>query len=295
MAIPKQQELYEPIFRLLSDSIGRSLTEIETEMCLYFNLNEAEKQTLKSSGTQRLMMNRCGWATWRLSQPNLVAKVGRGIYKMTDAGLVRSKSALPLSRFELFPDIEKNTVSTNQQIPENTDLPNPEEGMEESNRILRLKLADDLLIEVKQHSPKFFEKLVVQLILALGYGGSTQEAGRAVGQTGDGGIDGIINEDRLGLDAIYLQAKRYTSASVPVRDVRDFVGALVSKKATKGVFLTTSKFTTDAIDFIKDVPQRVVLIDGARLTSLMIEYNLGVSVVETYQLKKIDTDFFDEE
>ncbi len=296
MAIPKQHELYEPIFRLLADNRERTLIDIEVAMCQYFKLTELESQTLKDSGTQRLMMNRCGWATWRLSQPNLISRVGRGLYKISENGLKRSLSPLILSRPELFPDAEKSSEPINSGILSFTDSPNPEESMDFAYQTLRLKLADDLLSEVKQRSPKFFENLVVELIVAMGYGGSRAQAGKAVGKSGDNGIDGIISEDKLGLENIYLQAKRYTTGSVGEGEIRDFKGALDAKGAKKGVFITTSFFTEAAkIAADKSLNYKIVLIDGERLAELMIEHNLGVSTAVTYELKKVDTDFFSEE
>lgn len=296
MAIPKQHELYEPIFRLFSDDVERTLTDVELAMCKHFNLTETEAQTLKGSGTQRLMSNRCGWATWRLSQPSLISRVGRGLYKVTENGLKRSLSPLVLSRSELFTEAEKSSESINHDVLSNVEPPNPEESMEISYQTLRLKLADDLLSEVKQRSPKFFENLVVELIVAMGYGGSRAQAGKAVGKSGDNGIDGIISEDKLGLENIYLQAKRYANVSVGEGDIRDFKGALDAKGAKKGVFITTSYFTEAAkIAADKSLNYKIVLIDGERLAELMIEYNLGVSTAVTYELKKVDTDFFSEE
>jgi len=171
---------------------------------------------------------------------------------------------------------------------------NPEESIEDAFRVLQLKLVDDLLLEVKQRSPEFFENVVVQLMLAMGYGGSQQEAGKAVGRSGDGGIDGIINEDRLGLDAIYLQAKRWEGV-VGRPEIMKFVGALAGQRATKGVFITTSGYTKEAKEYALTSQYKIVLIDGARLADLMIEHNLGVSVAATYQLKRIDSDFFADE
>lgn len=299
MAIPKQHELYEQIFRLLADGNAYTLTEIELAMGSKFNLNETEKQQLKGSGTQRLMNNRCGWATWRLSQPSLVVRIERGTYQMTSTGQARAKNNMPLTKSELFDVVEssestsKNSSELHVSVAEEASV-NPEENIEESYRVLRLKLTEDLLIEIKQRKPEFFEQLVVRLMIAMGYGGSRQEAGRAIGRSGDGGIDGIINEDRLGLDAIYLQAKRW-DGNVGRPDIQAFVGALQGQRAHKGVFITTSAFTKEALEYVKNIQNKVVLIDGRRLAELMIEYNLGVSTVETYAIKRIDSDFFAED
>jgi restriction system protein len=242
------------------------------------------------------MSNRCGWATWRLSQPGLISRVGRGLYKITELGSNRAQLSRLLTRAELFTEAEKGDERIALEISQNTDSPNPEESMDLAFQILKLKLADDLLTEVKQRSPKFFENLVVELIVAMGYGGSRAQAGKAVGKTGDNGIDGIISQDKLGLENIYLQAKRYATGSVGEGDIRDFKGALDAKGAKKGVFITTSYFTEAAkIAADKSLNYKIVLIDGERLAELMIEHNLGVSTAVTYELKKVDTDFFSEE
>ena len=297
MAIPKQHELYEPIFRLFADNRERTLNDVEAAMCQHFKLTDSESQTLKGSGTQRLMMNRCGWATWRLSQPSLIVRVERGTYQMSEAGFLRSQSPKPLARLELFPKngyISDTAANNDDDVDDPVTPNNPEESIEESYKTLRTKLSEDLLAEIKQRSPEFFENLVVKLMLAIGYGGSRQEAGKAVGRSGDGGIDGIISEDRLGLDAIYLQAKRW-EGSVGSPEIMKFIGALARQRATKGVFITTSTFTKDALESVASINYKVVLIDGERLADLMIEYNLGVSTAVTYELKKVDTDFFSEE
>lgn len=298
MAIPKQQELYEKIFRLLADNKARSLLEIEVAMGEKFGLSDEEKRQMKGSGIQRLMSNRCGWATWRLSQPALVSRIGRGTYQITDAGALRAKNSDELTKAELF-EFESTPAKTsgNDLIVLDLDAvetKNPEESIEDAFQVLQLKLVEDLLLEVKQRSPEFFENVVVQLMLAMGYGGSQQEAGKAVGRSGDGGIDGIINEDRLGLDAIYLQAKRWEGV-VGRPEIMKFVGALAGQRATKGVFITTSGYTKEAKEYALTSQYKIVLIDGARLADLMIEHNLGVSVSATYQLKRIDSDFFVDE
>jgi restriction system protein len=170
----------------------------------------------------------------------------------------------------------------------------PEESIERAYLALKQALADELLASIKACTPRFFEHLVVQLMIKMGYGGSREEAGKAVGRSGDGGIDGIINEDRLGLDAIYLQAKRWDGV-VGRPEIMKFVGALAGQRATKGVFLTTSWFTQEAKEYATTSQYKVVLVDGVRLADLMIEHDLGVSVVAAYQVRRIDTDFFSEE
>lgn len=169
----------------------------------------------------------------------------------------------------------------------------PEESLEYAYQKLHSELSKELLSIVKTCTPSFFEKLVIDLLITMGYGGSRKEAGKAMGKSGDGGIDGIINEDRLGLDVIYLQAKRWDNA-VPVKEIRDFTGALASKKAKKGIFITTSSFPKSVYEFVGQVEYKIILIDGERLTNLMIEHSVGLSTVSTYHVKTIDSDYFEE-
>lgn len=171
----------------------------------------------------------------------------------------------------------------------------PEVRLQDIQREVQIGLAAEILENIKACTPTYFERLVVQLLITMGYGGSREEAGRAVGRSGDGGIDGVINEDRLGLDAIYLQAKRWSNGTVGRPEIQQFVGALAGRRASKGVFITTSHFSQEAKDYAAASTYKVVLIDGERLANLMIEHGLGVSVVATYQLKRVDTDFFLEE
>jgi restriction system protein len=171
----------------------------------------------------------------------------------------------------------------------------PLESIEENHRRLRRALADDLLERIKTASPAFFEQLVVELLVKMGYGGSRSDAGEALGRSGDEGIDGIIKEDRLGLDAIYIQAKRWKDKSVGRPDIQQFAGALAGRGAHKGIFLTTSRFTGDARDFVKNLNTKIALIDGEELAALMIDHGLGVSTVATFEIRRVDSDYFDED
>lgn len=295
MSIPTQNELYEPIFRLMQDGRVRGLIDVEDAMAVHFALTRDQRETLKASGTQRLLNNRCGWATWRLIQPGFLQRIDRGTYQITELGKIRGEDISPLRRHELFPASDSvSGIATTVDAAQPTSR-NPEELIDDAYKATQAKLSEDLLIEIAQKSPQFFERLVLQLLIKMGYGGSRQEAGEAVGKSGDGGIDGIINEDRLGLDAIYLQAKRW-EGSVGEGPIRDFKGALDAKGAQKGVFITTSSFTPAAIAAAKNSRSyKIVLIDGQRLADLMIEHDLGVSVAAVYQLKRIDSDFFADE
>ena len=187
---------------------------------------------------------------------------------------------------------EKTTLSKSELIVDNTEQ-TPEESLEYAYQSLRSELSKEILDIVKTCSPGFFEKLIIDLLIKMGYGGSRKDAGQAMGKSGDGGIDGIIKEDKLGLDIIYLQAKRWENA-VPVKEIRDFTGALASKKAKKGIFITTSTFPNSVNEFVGQVEYKIILIDGEHLADLMIENNVGLSIVNTYQVKAVDSDYFEE-
>ena len=184
---------------------------------------------------------------------------------------------------------DKEPVNGTEKVREER---TPEEVFEYAYQEIREGLAQDLLAAVKGCSPDFFERLVVELLVKMGYGGSRKDAARAVGKSGDGGIDGIIDEDRLGLDSIFIQAKRWDNGTVGRPDIQRFVGALMGKRARRGIFITTSQFSADAINFVNSIDYRIVLIDGQRLAELMIDYDIGVAEVQTYRLKRIDTDYF---
>jgi restriction system protein len=257
------------------------------------------------SGGTLTFASRVGRAKTYLKKTGLVIQPKRGAVQISPLGmeLLASPPAVLntqfLDRFESV-QVFRNTrrTSSGPVLDTQPGMPpidqTPEEVMDTANVQLRATLADEVVDRVKACLPVFFERLVVQLLIRMGYGGSHEEAGRAVGGSGDGGIDGIINEDRLGLDAIYLQARRW-EGTVGHPEIMKFVGALAGQRATKGVFITTSGFTQEANDYAAASQYEVVLIDGARLADLMIEHDLGVSVAATYQLKRIDSNFFADE
>lgn len=240
-----------------------------------------------------------------MKKAGLLTQPKRGMVEISPLGmevLKRVPSRIDgryLEQFPLFLEFKnasnsRSVSSAVSELPENADDLTPDEVIELAYRKSMAALGDDVLERVKGCSPVYFERLVVQLLIKMGYGGSREEAGRAVGKSGDGGIDGIINEDRLGLDAIYVQAKRWEGV-VGRPEIMKFVGALAGQRATKGVFITTSGYTQEAKDYAANSQYKVVLIDGGRLADLMIEHDLGVSVAATYQLKRIDSDFFADE
>ncbi len=306
MAIPDYQTLMLPLLRRLSDGNARVLKDVISELADEFKLTAEDRAQLLPSGGTLTFSSRAGWAKTYLKKAGLVSQPKRGLVQVTPAGkdvLGKDPSRIDVAYLEQFPLFvefrtlgkERVSLSPDSQVqmigPELT----PDEVIEGAYHRSEAALADEVLERVKGCSPAYFERLVVQLLIKMGYGGSRQEAGQAVGKSGDGGIDGIINEDRLGLDAIYLQAKRW-EGSVGEGPIRDFKGALDAKGAQKGVFITTSTFTPAALQAARNSRSyKIVLIDGPRLAELMIEHDLGVSVAATYHLKRIDSDFFSDE
>lgn len=305
MAIPDYETLMLPLLQRLSDGRERILKELQQELAEEFRLTAEERMQLLPSGGTLTFASRVGWAKTYLKKAGLVSQPKRGNVQITATGkdvLREAPERIDVKFLEQFSDfLEFRNGSRDKIVVVNT-LPSaqmaldltPDEVIEAAYQKSVVALADEVLERVKGCSALYFERLVVQLLIKMGYGGSREEAGRAVGRSGDGGIDGIINEDRLGLDAIYLQAKRWEGV-VGRPEIMKFVGALAGQRATKGVFITTSWFTQEAKDYALNSQYKVVLIDGTRLADLMIEHDLGVSVAATYQLKRIDSDFFTEE
>ncbi len=302
MIIPDYQTIMLPLLKFAEDNREHTIREAIDHIADVFKLDERNRKEVLPSGSQYIIDNRVGWARTYLKKAGLLESPRRSYFKITTLGLdVLKKNPTIinikfLQQFPLF--IEFRTVkkdkSDEEQEVEIELTQTPQELLEYGYQKIKKDLAQELLGFVKQSSPNFFERLVVELLLSMGYGGSRKDAGQAVGQSGDGGIDGIIKEDKLGLDIIYLQAKRWESV-VGSREIRDFVGSLVGQRANKGVFITTSGFTKDALEYVKTIPQKVILIDGGVLTQLMIENDIGVSKVISYDIKKIDSDYFVEE
>jgi restriction system protein len=266
-----------------------------------FKLTEEERKELLPSGRQYIIDNRVGWANTYLKKAGLLESPRRSVFQITDQGLEVLKKVpkeINVKFLEQFPGfVEFRKIGRDEQAPEKdkgTGEQTPQEALEYGYQKLRKDLAQELLQSVKQMSPQFFERLVVELLLAMGYGGSLRDAGKAIGQTGDGGIDGIIKEDKLGLDVIYIQAKRWDGV-VGRPEIHKFVGALAGKRANKGVFITTSGFTKDAAEYVKTIADKIILIDGDMLAQLMIDHDIGVASVASYDLKRIDSDYFSEE
>lgn len=304
--IPKYHELMLPLLNLCSDSKEHTTREVLAAIAAQFALSESQLSEMLPSGQQTVFENRTGWARTYLTKAALLEKTGRGRFKITARGqqFLKGKpngiTAKDLEKFDEFLEFrQKNrdddqTDNTLIEPVEEEEL-TPEESLESGYQKLRRALASEVLEHVKDCSPAFFERLVVELLLNMGYGGSRKDAGEAIGRSGDGGIDGIIKEDRLGLDSVYVQAKRWDDTVVGRPEIQKFAGALQGHRARKGIFITTSRFSGDANDYVKMIDSKIVLIDGQRLAQLMIDFNVGVSPDKVYEIKKIDTDYFMEQ
>ena len=302
MSVPDFQSLMLPMLQFASDGQVHSIAEAREALAAHFNITEAERGEMLPSGRQRRFDNRVAWAKVYLERGGLLESPKRAHFLISTRGrevLSRKIARIDigfLTQFEEFGEFRKSRGrSSGENGPPPAPGPEtPEETFERAYQAIREELAAELLTKAKGGTPEFFERLVVDLLLKMGYGRSRAEAGRAIGRAGDEGIDGIISEDRLGLETIYIQAKRW-SGTVGRPDIQKFVGALHGKRARKGVFITTGSFSADATDYVERIDPRVVLIDGEQLAEYMIDYNLGVTVRAPYELKRVDSDYFADE
>ncbi len=301
--IPDYQTLMLPVLNAAKDGELKT-QEVIIKLANDFSLSEDEKEEMLPSGKQRTFDNRVNWAKSYLKQAGLIYYTRRGYYALTDQGKEVLDQGLDridnkfLDQFEAFQNF-KNRQSGNESNKTRIetigeDTATPDEELRLAHRKINTALAIDLLDRVRQSSPLFFEELIVELLIAMGYGGTSEDAGRALGRSGDDGVDGVIDQDPLGVDQIYIQAKRYAEGNtIGSGAIRDFFGALNLKKAQKGIFFTTSSFSSSAIQTAKDLGMRIVLIDGAQLVKLMIRYNIGCRDEEILHLKKVDEEFFE--
>jgi restriction system protein len=301
MTIPDFQSIMLPLLSLAGDGEEHSLSGAVSHLADHFALTEDEQATLLPSGQQPLFYNRVGWARTHLKKAGLLVDPRRGHFRITQRGqeVLRSNPERIdlrfLRQFPEFVEFRRGPQEPKEEDQTSVDLEGltPEEVLEEVYQRIRQDLADELLEHVLSSTAGFFEKLVVEVLVAMGYGGSRRDAARAVGRSGDEGIDGIIDEDRLGLDTIYVQAKKWKlDHSVGRPEIQRFVGALHGKHARKGIFITTSRFTSEAREYAEMIDPRVVLIDGERLAGLMIDHDVGVSPLTTYEIKRVDSDYF---
>jgi len=311
MPIPDYQALMLPLLKQATSGKVRVL-DAEKQLAQEFGLTPEERAQLLPSRKQRVLHNRAHWAKFYLMKAGLVSFPSRGMFVATDTGrelLARNPTHINLDLLREYPSFEEfyagdHSTSAEQTAPtaavpaspSATLVSTPEEQIEKAFHTITSALRVELLQRIAQNTPAFFEELIIDLLVKMGYGGSRPDAAAQLGRSGDEGVDGVINEDRLGLDRVYVQAKRYSEGNVVGRpEVQKFVGSLVGLGATKGVFVTTSKFSNDAIEYARHLTQRVVLIDGQRLTELMIEHSVGVRLNRAIEFKQIDENFFDEE
>lgn len=312
MPIPDYQAIMRPLLEALADGGEHRLRDLRDGLSRQFELTDDERAEMLPSGVAPVFTDRVAWARYYLQRAGMLRQTQRSVYVITEAGTklleetegpltnahLRERSAdfrrwLELSRGGGTRDNRSlATEAAGSAAPERRAT--PEESLASAYNELRATVEADLLARLKAAPPDFFERVVVRLLVAMGYGGSLKDAGRAVGRTGDEGVDGIINEDRLGLDVVYIQAKRWSS-TVSRPDVQQFAGALAGKRARKGVFITTSGFSADAVAYARSIEPRIILINGEQLAAFMFEHDVGVSPSVTYEVKRIDTDFFEED
>ena len=296
-----------PILRALAGGDEISLAELRARIAAAEGLTDEDVRELLPSQSQSKFTNRVSWAIKYLGHAGLTEKVRRGVYRVSAEGealLADPPPRVDMNYLRRYPayvawrsgqGTQSPIDDTDPRPPENS-IDTPEEALEKAARFLRRSLEAEVLDRVRNAEPDFLEKVVVDLLIAMGYGGGDNAQGRVTGSSGDGGIDGTIREDALGLDEVYLQAKRYGGSSpVGAGDLRNFAGAIDAAGTTKGVFVTTASFTSAARDYVARSPKRIVLIDGAELARLMVEHGIGVRTRNHYEIKRIDEDYFDQE
>lgn len=300
MKIPDYQSIMLPLLEFSNDAKDHSVREAIEAMASKFGLTDEDRKELLPSGQQPTFDNRVGWARTYLKKASLLEAPRRGYFRITQRGrdvLKDKPSEINVSFLKQFQDFRDSMIfrSSEQDLEpfHALGIGTPEETLEAAYQKLRQDLASEIIQTLKNCSPIFFERLVVDVLVKMGYGGTRQDAGKAVGRSGDDGIDGIIKEDRLGLDIIYIQAKRWDGV-VGRPEVQKFSGALQGHRASKGIFITTSSYSKEAEEYVSRINSKIVLIDGETLAQLMIDHNVGVSPVSSYEIKKIDSDYFTE-
>jgi restriction system protein len=303
MTIPDFQMIMLPLLRIASDGTEHQMRAVVEMLAEEFSLTGEELSQLLPSGKQAIFFNRTGWARTYLKQAGLIESPRRGVILITSRGrevLGENPDRINVNMLERFPEfLEFRTRSTGtkplaKQLTQHSteqSSESPEDLLASAYLQVRGDLEVELLQQVKDSPPAFFENLVIDLLVAMGYGGSRQDAGQALGRSGDEGIDGVINEDHLGLDVIYVQAKRWEN-TVGRPEIQKFAGALQGQRARKGVFITTANFSREAQEYSSQIESKIILIDGARLARLMVDHGVGVSTVGVYEVKKIDSDYF---
>ncbi|WP_137818365.1 restriction endonuclease [Pseudomonas sp. 2FG] len=300
MPIPDFQTLMRPLLELHKDGLEHLNRDLVEKLAEQFSLTEDERREMLPSGRAKLFDNRVGWAKTYISNAGLIQSPRRAISVITTKGIeaLRQKEPINLRFLKSVIDSQNSTVAQKQKKSPTTETTNleeatPEESFENAYLKVRQEVEQDILKNILNNPPEFLERLVVDLVVKMGYGGSRKDAGEAIGRSGDEGIDGIIKEDPLGLDIIYLQAKRY-EGTVGRPDIQKFAGALQGQRAKKGIFITTSSYSKEALDYVSKIDTKIILIDGKTLAKLMFHHGVGVSTSTIYEVKKIDTDYFSE-
>lgn len=306
--IPDFQTLMLPVLEILGDGKEHDSQNLLDAICLRYKLTDEEQQELLPSGSQRIINNRVAWAKVYMTKAKLLESPRRSIVRITEAGIKILESKPGRIDIKFLKNIpafaewqksyanqsKKDSNNSSQNAEEDETEKTPEELLEYSFTKLNDQLATEIIQKIKSCSAGFFEQLVIDLLIKMGYGGSLKDAGKTTRLTNDEGIDGIIKEDKLGLELIYIQAKKWDDKPVGRPDIQSFVGALDGQKASKGIFITTSRFAENARTYVKSISKKVILIDGKELASLMIEYSVGLSSKRVYDVKKMDLDYFEE-
>jgi restriction system protein len=301
MPILDYQSIMLPLLKLLGDRKEHHLREVVDTLADQFRLSEEERREPLPSGTKPVFENRVGWAVTYLRKAALLESTRRGHFQITDRGMAvirESPAAINVKFLDRFPEFQEFRAIRKKKpqsgsIQEGEEERTPEESLESAYQNLRNNLAGEILQQIKSSPPQLFERVVPDLLVKMGYGGSRRDAAEAIGRVGDEGIDGIIKEDRLGLDTIYIQAKRWDN-TVGRPEIQKFAGALAGQRARKDIFITASNFSKEAQDYISRIDTKIILIDGETLAQYMIDYNVGVTTVSNYEVKKLDLDYFTE-
>ena len=299
MPIPDFQTIMLPLLSFSGDSKEHSIREAVDFLATEFKLTDEELRELLPSGQQETFANRVNWAKTYLKKAGLIHSTRRGYFQISERGLKdleRKPSRIDikfLRQYREFIDGLKPHLKQDlsEELPIQNEQATPTDTIEAAHQKLQAELASDLLEQIKETPPSLFERIVVELLVKMGYGGSRKDAGKAIGRSGDEGIDGIINEDKLGLDVIYIQAKRWKD-TISRPEIQKFAGALQGQRAKKGIFITTSGFSKEAREFTQKIDIKIILIDGDQLAQLLIDNNVGVSTVQIYEVKRLDSDYF---
>ena len=303
MAIPDYQTIMLPLLKLAGDKQEHSMRKAIDRLASEFKLSDEERKELLPSGRHEIFDNRVGWARTYMKKAGLLEITRWGHFRITERGvelLKQNPTKINVGMLYKYPEFRefksyKPEGKVIAKVGEEEEKGTPEDRLGDAYQRITNELVKDLLEELKTVSPSQFEYIVVDLLVKMGYGGSYKDAAKAIGGTGDEGLDGVISEDRLGLSRIYVQAKRWGNTNVGHAEIRNFSGALDFKHAEKGVFITTSGFTRDAQQAVERSSKRIILIDGSQLAKLMIEYDVGVTTENEIKLKRIDKDYFVEE